>query len=148
MGLDMYLYKTSDDQREDFEPDPNKDWMGEYQAYCSRHQYAYWRKANAVHKWFVDHVQDGEDDGGEYPVSRQQLISLHECVDTLLRQRAEDEDKALALAERILPPQRGFFFGSTEIDEGYWEDVAYTEKTLREILADENVSGAYYCAEW
>ena len=22
---------------------------------------AYWRKANAIHKWFVDNVQDGED---------------------------------------------------------------------------------------
>ena len=22
----------------------------------------YWRKANAIHKWFVDNVQDGNDD--------------------------------------------------------------------------------------
>jgi hypothetical protein len=22
----------------------------------------YWRKANAIHRWFVEHVQDGNDD--------------------------------------------------------------------------------------
>ena len=33
-----------------------------------RYRVAYWRKANAIHKWFVDHVQDGVDDCGEYYV--------------------------------------------------------------------------------
>ena len=26
----------------------------------------YWRKANHIHKWFVDNVQNGEDDCKEY----------------------------------------------------------------------------------
>ena len=28
-------------------------------------QIASWRKANAIHKWFVDNVQDGVDDCGD-----------------------------------------------------------------------------------
>jgi len=34
---------------------------------------AYWRKVNAVHKWFVDNVQGGEDNCGEYYVSNTKL---------------------------------------------------------------------------
>ena len=33
----------------------------------------YWRKANAIHKWFVDNVQKGEDDCGEYLVSKKNI---------------------------------------------------------------------------
>ena len=40
----------------------------------------YWRKANAVHKWFVDNVQDGKDDCGSYYVSKEKLQQLmHDC---------------------------------------------------------------------
>ena len=39
---------------------------------------AYWRKVNAVHKWFVDNVQRGEDDCGEYYVPNSKLKELLE----------------------------------------------------------------------
>lgn len=32
-------------------------------------QVAYWRKANAIHKWFVDNVQEGNDNCQSYYVS-------------------------------------------------------------------------------
>ena len=37
---------------------------------------AYWRKANQIHNWFVENVQDGKDDGDEYDVSKEQLQEL------------------------------------------------------------------------
>lgn len=47
----------------------------------------YWRKANAIHKYFVEHVQDGEDDNKEYYVSREDLRELQkickEIIDTV-----------------------------------------------------------------
>lgn len=44
----------------------------------------YWRKANHIHKWFVDNVQDGEDDCKEYRVSIEQLHKLRDiCFDIL-----------------------------------------------------------------
>ena len=36
----------------------------------------YWRKANAIHKWFVDNVQNGDDDCGDYEVYWEQLMEL------------------------------------------------------------------------
>ena len=51
-------------------------------------QVGYWRKANAVHKWFVDNVQDGRDDGEEYELDFRQLEELKEiCLDILKRQK-------------------------------------------------------------
>ena len=37
---------------------------------------AYWRKANAIHRWFVEHAQDGTDDCKEYGVSETHLRAL------------------------------------------------------------------------
>ena len=36
----------------------------------------YWRKANQIHKWFVDNCQDGEDDCRQAYVSLNQLKEL------------------------------------------------------------------------
>ena len=91
---------------------------------------AYWRKANAIHDWFVNNVQDGDDDCKEYYVSPQQLQALVDiCKDVL----AHYEDKSYC--EELLPPSSGFFFGSTEIDEWYFDDVRYTAERLEEVLA-------------
>ena len=54
MGLDMYLIRGT--------------WEDDHE------EVGYWRKANQIHKWFVDNVQDGVDDCGEYKVTKEQLI--------------------------------------------------------------------------
>src|SRR5262249_17916981 len=46
---------------------------------------AYWRKANAIHAWFVKHVQSGEDDCGTYYVGREQLEQLKAECDKVLK---------------------------------------------------------------
>ena len=74
---------------------------------------AYWRKANAIHKWFVDNVQDGEDNCGKYYVSHTQLKELL----TTCRQALFKKDPS------ELPPSAGFFFGSYDIDEYYWGQI-------------------------
>ena len=63
---------------------------------------AYWRKANQIHKWFVDNVQGGNDNCGEYYVSHEKLKELRETC----RQAIFAKDP------NLLPPQAGFFFGS------------------------------------
>lgn len=63
----------------------------------------YWRKANQIHNWFVDNVQDGEDDCREYAVSREEFQSLLDDVNKVLAARGtEDESGAI---EDLLPPQ-------------------------------------------
>ena len=87
----------------------------------------YWRKANAIHKWFVDNVQAGADDCGNYYVSREQLTKLRETVCKVLDFRH--------LATDLLPPTSGFFFGSDKIDQYYWQDLAQTLAIIDAALA-------------
>jgi len=68
---------------------------------------AYWRKANQIHKWFVDNVQSGNDNCGEYYVSQDKLKELRDLCQEALDNRDPN----------LLPPQAGFFFGGTDIDD-------------------------------
>ena len=139
-------------------------------------QIAYWRKANMIHKWFVDNVQDGEDDCREYYVSREQLALLVETCKEVLKSldnsvmiEKETEvgtrftegkrepimetvkvypDKDLELVQRLLPPQGGFFFGSTIIGEWYRNDIADTIKMIEPELKTNPNGELYYCASW
>jgi hypothetical protein len=52
---------------------------------------AYWRKANAIHGWFVDKVQEGVDDCGEYNVTLEQLQDLV----ALCKEILSNKEKAL-----------------------------------------------------
>lgn len=87
----------------------------------------YWRKANAIHNWFVRYVQDGIDDCKPYIVSREQLTELKAVCERVLGWRE--------LATDLIPPIGGFFFGSTEIDEYYWETLERTNEAVTKILA-------------
>jgi hypothetical protein len=93
----------------------------------------YWRKSNAIHKWFVDTVQNGKDDCGTYEVSREQLTELLQLITEVL----EERDSSL------LPPQAGFFFGSTNVDQWYWQDLGSTKERLEKLLAKE-MSGWFF----
>lgn len=78
----------------------------------------YWRKSNAVHDWFVKNVQEGKDDCGSYYVSREVLEELREICKKVI----DDPE----LAKDLLPTTGGFFFGSTEYDEWYFNDIERT----------------------
>jgi hypothetical protein len=104
---------------------------------------AYWRKANAIHKWFVENVQDGEDDCDAH---RELTISDLQKLRELARQVLEDPDKA----DDLLPTQSGFFFGDTAYDEWYFDDLRDTIKMIDTILAstDFNTEALYYVSSW
>ena len=101
---------------------------------------AYWCKSNQIHKWFVDNVQDGNDNCGEYYVSLDDIEKLVLACDTAW----VNKDTS------ILPPESGFFFGSTDTDEWYWEQIRTTSKRLREILEDPTLQDAslFYQSSW
>lgn len=85
---------------------------------------AYWRKSNAIHNWFVENVQEGKDDCGVYYVSVDNLKTLRD-----LCQRVIDEKRP-----SLLMPREGFFFGSTDINEYYWEDMKESVVKLDRVL--------------
>jgi hypothetical protein len=97
----------------------------------------YWRKANAIHKWFVDNVQEGEDDCGTYYVS---IDTLEKLLNTL-RDVLDDPTRA----EELLPTQSGCFFGTTEYDIAYMDDVRRTIDKRNAIL---NMPEKELCQWW
>jgi hypothetical protein len=157
MGLDMYLkgkrYLSSyNDQDKPVKVALNKLIFGEdFQLDRLDRQVsvnevvaevAYWRKANAIHKWFVDNVQEGVDECQESFVSREQLQELLDVCNKVLADTS--------LASELLPPQAGFFFGNTDVNEWYMQDVKFTADRITELLNDENWGdwNFYYHASW
>lgn len=104
----------------------------------------YWRKANHIHAWFVDHVQGGVDDCEEYVVRKEQLAELRDACETVLRNWS---DKT---SEELLPTQGGFFFGGTDYDEYYYEDVKHTLTMLDTALTlvDFDNQMVIYSSSW
>lgn len=101
---------------------------------------AYWRKSNQIHNWFVQNVQRGQDDCGEYYVSKDKLEELRElCRITLFEKNPNG-----------LMPTEGFFFGSNDIDQYYWEDIKATIKKLDKIIKHKDYSDLsfYYQSSW
>ena len=99
----------------------------------------YWRKQNAIHKWFVDHVQKGKDDCGEHYVSLDKLKELVydcECALAEIKEGNSPED--------IMPTESGFFFGGTAYDEWYIQGLSETVELLEDELAIENNNADYY----
>ncbi len=107
----------------------------------------YWRKANQIHNWFVNTLGGGVDECQVIPVSRENLVALHNRCGVLL------DTKSTELAMELLEPASGFFFGSTAIDEWYWQDIEETHKQLTELLDEITEDNQYnyrieYQASW
>jgi hypothetical protein len=87
----------------------------------------YWRKSNQIHNWFVANVQEGKDECQNSYVSREQLKELREVCQKVL-----DNNE---LANQLLPTASGFFFGGTEYDQWYFNDIEETIKIIDNALA-------------
>lgn len=131
----------------------------------------YWRKANHIHKWFVDKVQNYVDDCGEHDVSSEQLKELRDLckqvidiaqlvpgqlhASTSYTDGAKTENyvegKIIANAEDVadlLPTTSGCFFGSTDYNEWYLEDVKNTYEVLCELDLEDYDWSYYYQSSW
>jgi hypothetical protein len=151
MGLDMYLEKRTDVRHWSFQKDEEqfevviKKGGVTYPSIKSdritniTEELGYWRKANQIHRWFVENVQDGVDNCGEYFVSKADLQSL---LDVCLAVKLDHSQ-----AEELLPAASGFFFGNTDYDEWYYNDIDNTINILKEALTDDNAS-YYYSSSW
>jgi hypothetical protein len=105
----------------------------------------YWRKANAIHKWFVDNVQDGVDECQKSWVDKSKLKELRAVVQKVLKDHS--------LAEKLLPTCSGCFFGNYDYDEWYFEDLKKTRKIINDILKDLKDNDStdiqfYYQSSW
>lgn len=101
----------------------------------------YWRKFNALHNWFVENVQDGRDECQEAYVSPSKLEELLNILN-------EVKDGDIIKAEELLPTTSGFFFGSTEYDEWYFENVNESIPIIEKALSYKEDSDIYYQSSW
>ena len=106
------------------------------------HEVAYWRKANAIHGWIVSNFASA-DDCTPISIPKSGIITLR---DTCLKVLELGTSQA---AEEFLPPTSGFFFGSNEVDDWYWEDIKETAKALT-VIIDQSTEDAWfeYQASW
>lgn len=108
---------------------------------------AYWRKANAIHNWFVQTLANGEDNCQPIYCTIDDLKKLLGICEKIMA--VPTEELRSELAAKLLPPCEGFFFGSTKIDEYYWEDLKYTIEILKGAVASHDKHVHYeYCASW
>lgn len=163
MGLDMYLGARGADGISEI---------------------GYWRKANAIHGWFVRECADGVDECQPITVTREQLAQLRTDCNNSLANRASavptdesggtriieaDEfkngtDFALFMMNNMkeqtqligttmtsddpLEPTAGFFFGSTNKDEWYYEELLHTIDVLDTALGLPEATEFVYQASW
>ena len=108
----------------------------------------YWRKANHIHKWFVDNCADGKDECQKIWLGKEDLEKLRSvCAEVM-----QDHSKA----EQLLPTCEGFFFGGTEYDKYYFNDIDKAMKILDACIkfleekekAEDYSWRLYYQASW
>jgi len=129
----------------------------------------YWRKFNALHSWFVQELGDGVDDCKELYFGEdkmKELLEILKKVKTILDNspkkkisvhtgwkngeeiyeegEAYDADEV----EDLLPTASGFFFGGTDYDDWYYDQVCNTIKLFEELLEEEEGGSFYYQASW
>ena len=130
---------------------------------------AQWRKVNHVHQWFVDNVQDGDDNCREYYVDREQLKELVDICKQVKESLEKSGTKKVQvevgwqggekmyedidvytdteLAEELLPTQPGFFFGGTDYDKWYMMGLEETITQIEPLLQEED-GDFHYQASW
>ena len=126
MGLDMYLMKRNKKHKE-----------------CEV-EVCYWRKANQIRKWFVNHIDqfNQEDNCKEFILSKEILEKLvYDCKYVL-----KNHDKA----EEVLPTSSGFFFGETKYDKWYFITLEDTVKNIQKVIetTDFESEEIYYYDWW
>ena len=136
MGLDMYLvaeiflseYNETEQAFSEILKENAIYGLGRFTPSIIKFDVGYWRKANSIHKWFVDNVQEGKDDCQKYYVKPEQLKTLKDICQKVLG----DAD----LAPELLPSSSGFFFGATTYDSRYIDSLYQTIEIIDRIVSN------------
>lgn len=136
----------------------------------------YWRKANHIHGWFVDNVQNGQDDCNSYYVDWDRLRELRDACykvesasklveGSVYHGTVYDKEhpngatlrvpgrviEDATVAKELLPTTTGCFFGNTEYDEEYLDEVVRTHAWVVGMLDDHELGvpgDIVYSSSW
>lgn len=135
---------------------PSKEILDFYMNYKGDllDEVGYWRKANAIHAYFVDATQDGIDECQYSEVAPEVLEELLETCQYVLKNcKANKNGETITnehIAQEHLPTQGGFFFGSTNYDQWYLDDLTNTVDIIQRVLWETNFEKEMiiYHASW
>lgn len=129
MGLDMYLKCGNRKMVKTYLEDLTQE--EQWECINPFRELGYWRKANAIRSWFIDVCDYPEDGNCEFvEISKRDLEHLKETCEYVL----EHHDKA----PELLPTCDGFFFGDTDYDDWYFENLEETIKICDNALQKVN----------
>ena len=144
MGLDMYLYREQYVSGWGFNGESTTlydtilEATGLERCEGSPHAtvrvcVAYWRKANAIHGWFVRELAGGVDECQPIHVPIEKLRELRDKAEAMLNVPANFRENVATKGG--LTPTGGFFFGSYDYDDWYIEDMRSTVQQIDKVLA-------------
>ena len=150
MGLDMYLVRRHYVKDWDHTPKEKRNnaklfikgkTVSTKKLYYLEFEACYWRKANSIHKWFVDNIQNGVDNCASYAVGLHEIEKLKDLCLYVLK----DKDKA----EELLPVCSGFFFGDQKYGDNYFYDLNNTVEMIDNLLKNHTDHDEYaYTSSW
>lgn len=153
MGLDQYIYLG--DEYEDFDEDyyeeigtpvydPDKGELLYYNETDFVHEIAYFRKSNWLHG-YLDRLCE---ERANRPIGNCHyfVFSQRDLNNLLNTCREVVKSKSTKIAKELLPPCKGCFFGSYEIDEYYFDDIQDFIDIMQKFEEDNNVY--LYYAWW
>lgn len=92
------------------------------------YQIGYFRKFNALHSYIVKTFANGIDNCQDIYLYKEDVEQIKKVLDDVLEANTEEK------AKELLPTQSGFFFGGTDYDEYYFEDVKDAADLMQNIL--------------
>lgn len=126
-------------------------------------------KANQIHAWFVNNVQNGVDNNSYYFVTEDDFLELKEICEKVLELNPynlnkdsyllyysannliekviitkEQYSKLESELNKILPTKEGFFFGPIDYALSYFLNVKNTLEMLTKILDNANFENEVY----
>lgn len=107
MGLDSVLYKC--DKGVDLKQMRLKPWA------VASEVMGRFKKTNQIHRWFLENIQNGVEDGRFYVVEEYQFKKLYKLCTTV--------DSNPDRAEELLPTLKGFDIGSAKYDDVYFDNL-------------------------
>ncbi|WP_279256106.1 hypothetical protein [Enterococcus faecalis] len=124
MGLDMWLYEKEQEKVE-------------------AQAIGYWRKANQIRAFFASYAPEQSDINIEMLiVNEEMLLELKQRIMLCLTERNEEA------SSELLPTSQGFFFGSTEYDDWYYQDLEISLPIIEKALTAIKDNKLVFYHEW
>lgn len=174
MGLDIYLFRTRIATDNDAKKIKEiiKDNSNETDIVEVKTDVAYWRKANAIHHFFMNINKNSFEKTGEIRVSLEDIQKLLDICKRIKKEAVLKNERIIGsytikdgkevpnyiegqiienqeICEELLPTESGFFFGPTEYNSFYMNQIDSTIEQLEKIIESHQKYDVYtYIASW